>query len=229
MKNYLLIIILLFVCLGGYTQQLGQVSFLQASNFAWFTLITNQSILIRVSDDGKILEFGTEQASRNNRNYIAQELLPYQGVVSYYDNKADSAFKGKIKNIGTCYFTYYPSSDYPDKAGKIKSAGSLFFDYYRNFEDPLTGGKIKNIGYNTITYYNSFDNEAVKGKLKSVGTTSIQYYSSYDDPYLKGKLKNIGNYRYDWMKTFSGKDFYVSLKTGSQRQLISGVTYIPQY
>ncbi len=94
------------------------------------------------------------------KNYCAA----YQGVVNYYDDKADSVFKGKIKNIGTCYFTYYPSSDYPDKAGKIKSAGNLFFDYNRNFEDPLTGEKIKKktLAYTAITYYNSFDDEAVK-------------------------------------------------------------------
>src|SRR5215510_12589246 len=115
MKKACLTITLLFACLLGYTQQLGQVSFSQASGFAWFTIITNQSILIRISNDGRILEFGTEQASLYNRNYIAQKLLPYQGVVNYYDDRADSAFKGKIKNIGTCYFTYYPSSDYPDK------------------------------------------------------------------------------------------------------------------
>lgn len=210
-------------------QKLNQVSFLRASDFAWFSLTTDQNILIRISDDGRILEFGTEQASIYNRNYIAQKLLPYQGAINYYDDRADSAFKGKIKNIGTCYFTYYLSSDYPDKAGKIKTAGKLYFDYYRNLDDPLTGGRIKNIGFDMITYFNSFDNEALKGKLKSVGTTTIQYYSSFDDPYLKGKLKSIGTYRYEWMKTFSGKDFYVSLKTGFQRQWINGITYVPQY
>lgn len=229
MKNSLLILIFIFVHLLGSAQKLGQVSFLEASNFAWFSLATDQNILIRISDDGHILEYGTEQASVYNRNYIAQKLLPYQGVVNYYDDKADSAFKGKIKNIGTCYFTYYPSSDYPDRAGKIKSAGRLYFDYYRQLEDTLTGGRIKNIGFDLITYYTSFDNEALKGKLKSVGNTVIQYYTSFDDVYLKGKLKSIGTYRYDWMKTFSGRDFFVTLKTGFQRQLINGVIYVPKY
>lgn len=228
MKKTHLVIVFLLAWPAAYAQKLSQVSFSQASNFSWFTLLTNQGILVRISADGQVLEYGTEQASLYNRNYIAPKLLPYQGAINYYKNEPDSALNGKIKNIGACYFTYYASSDYPEKAGKIKSAGSLFFDYYRKYEDPLTGGNIKNIGADVITYYTSFDNEALKGKIKSVGITSIQYYSSFDDQYLKGKLKSIGSYRFEWIKTFTGKDFYASLKTGYKRQLINGLVYVPQ-
>lgn len=221
-------IALLFLFFSSYSQKLDQATFSQASNFSWFTIATNQNTLIRISDNGSILEFGTEQASLNNRNYFAVKLLPYQGAVTYYDEKIDSAFKGKIKNIGSCYFTYYPSTDYPEKAGKIKSAGSLVFDYYRKYEDALTGGKIKSIGTNIIAYYTSNDDQSLKGKLKSIGSTSIQYYSSYDDQSLKGKLKSIGSYHFEWTKTSSGGNLYPTLKSGSQRQLINGITYIPQ-
>src|SRR5437868_3792120 len=123
-KNYLTIVLsLLFF--SGYSQQLSQVTFSGGSGFSWFSLLTNQNGLIRISDDGKIIEFGTEQQALNNRNYFAPKLQPYQGRVDYYSNGSDSAFSGKVKSIGTCYFTYYPSNDYPEKIGKIKSAGSL--------------------------------------------------------------------------------------------------------
>ena len=226
MKNYLTAA-LLFLFFRGYSQQLSQVSFTQASDFLWFSLLTNQNILIRISDDGKILEAGTEETSNYNRNYFAPKLLPYTGI-NYYEHEHDSTLNGKIKNIGTCYFTYYGANDFPEKIGKLKSAGSLSFDYYRNYEDALIAGRIKTLGTNAITYYASIGNEALKGKLKSVGNTSIVYYSSFDNQFLKGKLKSIGSYNYQWSTTFSGNQFVSYLKTGNQRQLINGITYIPQ-
>ena len=226
-KHYLFII-LSFLFFNCYAQQLSQVTFSQASDFSWFSISTNQSILIRISSDGKILEYGTEEASLYNRNYFAPKLLPYSGVVNYYQHEPDSLFDGKIKNIGTCFFTYYGSKDYAEKIGKIKSAGSLLFDYYRQYEDDFNAGKIKSIGTNTIAYYNLLDNEALKGKLKSVGNTSISYYSSFDNTSLKGKLKSIGPFHFDWATTSTGREFVSYLKTGNQRQLINGILYIPQ-
>ena len=227
MKNYLTVA-LLFLFLRGYTQQLSQVSFSQASDFSWFSLLTNQNVLIRISDDGKILESGTEEASLYNRNYFAPKLLPFLGVINYYQHELDSTLNGKIKNIGTCYITYYGKNDYPEKEGKLKSVGSLTFDYYRKYEDVLIAGRIKTIGADAITYYASYDNEALKGKLKSVGNTLIVYFSSYDNQSLKGKLKSIGAYTYQWNTTFSGNQLVSYLKTGNQRSLINGVTYIPE-
>ncbi len=227
MIRHSLFIALLFIPGSGYSQQLSQVTFNQATGFSWFSLTTNQNTLIRISVDGKILEYGTEQAALNNRNYIAPKLI-FSGTIGYYQNEHDSLLNGNIKNIGSCYFTYYGSNDYPEKAGKIKTAGGLPFDYYRKYEDALAGGKIKSIGTNAITYYTSFDNEALKGKLKSVGNTLIVYYSSFDDPALKGKLKSIGTYHYEWSTMSSTGGFSTVLKTGTQRQLINGITYIPQ-
>lgn len=226
-KHYLLIIVS-FLFFNCSAQQLSQVGFSQASDFSWFSLLTNQNILIRIADDGKILEYGTEESSRYNRNYFAPQLLPYSGVVNYYQHEPDSLLNGKIKNIGTCFFTYYGSKDYPEKSGKIKSAGNLLFEYYRQYEDALTAGKIKRIGTNTIAYFTSFDDEALKGKLKTVGTTSIAYYSSFDNASLKGKLKSIGSFHFNWAITSNGREFISYLKTGNQRELINGILYIPQ-
>jgi hypothetical protein len=228
MLRHSLIIALLFTLDSGYSQQLSQVTFNQATGFSWFSLATNQNILVRISVDGKILEYGTEGTSLYNRNYIAPKLIPYTGTTGYYQHEPDSILNGKIKNIGTCYFTYYGSNDYPEKAGKIKTAGNLSFDYYGKYEDALMNGRIKSIGTNAISYYTSFDNEALKGKLKSVGNTLIVYYSSFDDPALKGKLKSIGPYHYEWSTVSSTGGFVTVLKTGTQRQLINSITYIPQ-
>ncbi len=224
-KNYLIVALsLLFI--SGYSQQLRQVTFSRGSGFSWFTILTNQNFLIRISDDGKVLVWGTEQQSLYNKNYFAQNLLPYLGRVDYYGQGSDSAFRGKVKSIGTCYFTYYPSYEYPEKIGKIKSAGNLSFDYYARFEDGLIAGRIKSIGSNAITYFTSFDNEAFKGKLKMVGKTSIVYYSSLDDTLIKGKVKSIDSYLYTWYTSFDRKEFNGALKSGSQRQFINSITYI---
>lgn len=222
-KNYLITVLLLSF-FGGHSQQLRQVTFSNGSGLSWFSLATNQNVLIRISPDGNILEFGTEEQSLNNRNYFAPKLRPYEGRVDYYPNNSDSAFRGKIRSIGTCYFTYYPSSEYPEKIGKIKSAGSLLFDYYQKYNDILLSGRIKNIGADDIGYYTSFDDEALRGKLKRIGQTPLTYYSSFDDPSIRGKLKSVGSYPYAWYNSFERSKG--SLKSGAQRQLINGVTYI---
>jgi hypothetical protein len=226
MKKKYLIIGCLAICCSGYAQQLSQVTFSNGSVFSWFSILTNQNILIRISDDGKILEYGTEEHSYYNNNYFAPKLIHWAGSVNYYDQSTDSAYRGKIKNIGSCFFTYYPSYDNPQKAGKIKSAGSLSFDYYEKFQDALLAGKIKNIGTNTINYYTSFDNDAVKGKLKMIGTTVIAYYSSFDDTLIKGKVKSIGSARYIWYTSSDRREYQGAIKSGYQRQLINGITFI---
>ena len=226
MKRNYLITVCSLLFFSGYSQQLSQVTFSGGSGFSWFSLSTNQNVLIRISADGKLIEFGTEEQSLNNRNYFAPKLLPYTGRVDYYSNESDSAFKGKIKSIGACFFTYYPSTDYPEKIGKIKTAGSLLFDYYRISDDVLIRGKIKNIGMDNIAYNTSVENEALKGKLKLVGRTPITYASSFEDKAIKGKIKSIGSYQYIWYSSFDRSPG--ALKTGAQRQVINGVTYIIQ-
>lgn len=228
MKQSFLLLLLLPLFSNIHAQQLHQVNFSGSADFLYFAIATNQNVLIRISDDGKIVEYGTEEQSLYNKNSYASKLRPFSGRIDYYSNESDSAFKNKIKSIGTCVFTYYPSNDYPERAGKLKTAGSLMFDYYRKYEDALIAGKIKSIGANAIAYYTSFDNEAFKGKLKMVGNTLITYYSSFDNTMLKGKLKSVGTYHYDWKTTFNGQQLNSNLNSGNQRQTINGITYITQ-
>jgi len=228
MKKICLLLLSLFICICMHAQALSQVSFSNGADFLWFTISTNQNILIRINADGNILEYGIEERAIYNRNYFAQKLQPYAGKVNYYQNEYDSTLNGKIKNIGSCFFTYYPGGDYPERAGKIKSAGILVFDYYRKFEDVLLAGRVKKIGFSDIAYYTSFEQEEFRGKLKTVGATLITYYSVFDDVVLKGKLKTIGAFRCDWYIANNTRQFTGVLKSGVQRQLINGITYVLQ-
>ena len=226
MKPFYSIITFLFFFNCAFTQQLSQVTYTYQTSFAWFSILTDQNVLIRISENGKPLEWGTEEQSLFNNNYYAPKLLPYMGRIDYYGPETDSAYRGKVKSIGTCPITYYGSGEYPIKIGKIKSAGRLMFDYYTNFDDKLLTGKIKNIGNNTVAWYTSFDNEAFKGKLKTVGNTSLTYYASFDDTMIKGKIKSIGSFNYTWYTSFDPKGYGGALKSGAQRQLINTITYI---
>ena len=227
MKKIFTIATLCFLVFSGYSQQFNQVVFSGGSDLSCLTLLTDQRVLVRISSDGKIIEFGTEQQSLYNANYFAQKLQPYLGRIDYYPNESDSAFRGKVRSIGTCFFMYYPATDYPERAGKIKTAGNLMFDYYRKFDDVLMIGKIKNIGNTAIGYYASTDDEAFKGKLKMVGNTSIFYYSSYENAQTKGKLKTVGQYRYAWTY-LDQTNLNRSSNMASQRQLVNGIFYILQ-
>src|SRR5688572_24383303 len=108
MRKYLLVISLLMF--GSYTwsQQLSQVTFSGASTLSYFSFQTDQKVLIRVSEDGKLMEWGTELMSERSTNYYAPKLQPFMGRVDYYGPETtDSVIRGKVKSIGTCMITYY--------------------------------------------------------------------------------------------------------------------------
>lgn len=227
MRKFFSSILLLLLGCSIYSQQLSQVSFSGGSRLSYISFITDQDVLIRISEEGKILEWGIEvQAQRYN--YYAPKLQPYIGRVDYYGPEADSVFRGKIKSIGTCAFTYYGSYETEIKIGKLKSIGRILLDYYTNYENVNLKGRLKFIGNLMLDYYSSFDDEAFKGKLKSVGSTAINYYSTFDDKLIRGKIKSIATIPYIWYTSVDRIGYGGSLKSGSLRQNISGVTYILQ-
>lgn len=228
MKKLALHFLLLFICISAVAQELAQVTFTNGSNLAYLSLITDRTLLIRITDQGVIKEWGTEEASYRNNNYFAPKLQPYPGRVEYYGKDADSLSKGKVKSIGSAVITYYDYYESEERRGKIRSFGNQFFDYYNNFYDKQLRGKIKSIGNLVIDYYASFDNEALRGKIKTVGSTAITYYSSFDDRLIRGKVKSIGNQTYSWYTSVDRVGFGGSLKSGPLRQNIGGTTYILQ-
>lgn len=223
LRRFIVLPVLIFT-LFARGQQLSQVTFSSGSNLEYISFLTDQGVLIRISPEGKILEWGTELLSGRSYTYYAPKLQPFMGRLEYYDQLSDSAFRGKIKNIGTCAITYYGSYESDGRPGKVRSIGTAVLDYYNNFDDKLYRGKIKFAGSLKMDYYSSFDDELFRGKLKAIGNTSISYYSSFDDKAFKGKIKQIGSVPYTWYSSF---DINKSgLKSALYRQNIGAITFI---
>ena len=223
------IFLLAFACLlffsGSFAQQLSQVSFLNGLNLTHFSVRTDQDVLIRISDDGKILEWGTEMLAKQG-NYYAPKLQPFLARTDYYDAYADSAFRGNVKSIGTAYISYYGNYDEDHKRGKIKSIGSLLFDYSSRHDEKTLQGKLKFVGNLTLEYYRPYEHESIRGKLKSIGSTLITYYTPFDDKYNSGKLKSIGPVPYKWYSPINNIYNRGGLLTNNYRQLVGGVLYV---
>jgi hypothetical protein len=223
MKRISLLLSLLLLTAAVPAQDLSQVTFSGGTTLAFFTFKTDQAVLIRISEEGQILEWGTDPGP--GRYYTdTRRLLPYAGRVEYYGQEADSAFRGKVRYIGTCAFTYYGKFENTTKAGKLKTLGRNTFDYYDNFENTATRGKIKSAGSLSISFYTSYDNEAFRGKLKSVGSNQLTWYSNFDDKKIQGKIKSIGSFNYTWYSSY--EQYSGSLKSGSIVQPVNGITFI---
>ncbi len=227
MKRFLFLFCCLFTGFAASSQELFQVTLSGGSQLSHFTLLTDREVLIRVSDDGRILEWGLEIQSMRNNNYYAPKLQPYLGRVDYYGNESDSVSRGKVRSIGSSVITYYGAYETPEKIGKIRSVGSLILDYYSNYDGKDLKGKLRSIGSANINYYTSFEDRDLVGKLRSVGAVTLTYYSFFDDKLIRGKVKSIGPFNYAWYTSLD-RNYGGGLKTGSFRQSIGGVMYIVQ-
>lgn len=219
---------LLLTCISAlaHSQRLSQFSFASGSSLSGIGFSTDQGALIRVSDDGKVLEWGVEMKA-DRGNYYAPKLQPFMGRVEYHSQDVDSAFRGKVKSIGTCALSYFGSYEPDGKPGKVKTIGGLSLDYYGNYDNPALRGKLKSAGGLSLDYYSSAENEAYRGKLKSVGSgTTISYYSAFEDKLIRGKLKAIGGTQYTWYTSRDRREYQGVLKSGNYRQLINGFTFI---
>jgi hypothetical protein len=226
MKNFFKAIFFLPFASSVYSQQLSQVTFSDASHLSYFSFLVDQEVLIRMTDEGKIIEWGTETQSLRSGTYYAPKLQAYLGRVEYYGNDVDSAFRGKVKSIGTCTIAYYSHYEEKTKVGKPRSLGTLMLDYYSNFDDAAFRGKLRFAGNLQLEYNSSLADEAYRGKLKTVGSTPITYYSTFDDKLIKGKIKNIGSFSYTWYTSYDRSELRGAMKSGLYRQNIGSVTYI---
>lgn len=225
MKRILGSLLLAVCCTAAFSQKLTQVNL--AGGLSFFSFYSDPGVLIRVSPDGNIMDFGTELAS-DRGNFYAPKLQPYLGRIERYAPQSDSAFRGKIKSIGTSTITYYGSFEPDYKAGKLKSIGMLMFDYYTNFDNVAYRGKLRFIGSQVLEYYSSVEDEALRGKLKAIGNTSIQYYSSFEDRYLRGKIKSIGSVVIQYYSSQDRVEMRGQIKAGLYRPNVGGVIYILQ-
>lgn len=221
--------LLLFGCLffsqSVTAQQLNQVHLAGGKNLASFSFITDQKIIIKISDQGQLLEWGLEQ-ERGRYNYDITKLQPYMGRVDYYGPESDSAFQGKIKSIGTTWITYYNSFETEFRRGKIKTIGNIPLDYFTQYENKALQGKVKTAGFTLFDYYSDYENEGFRGKLKKVGNDLLVYHSSFEEKYIAGKIKNIGIHSFEWGTAFDQRGMQGALKNGNHARLINGVVYI---
>ncbi len=222
MNRLLLTLSLLFFISSVHSQQLSQVTFTGGANLSYFSFLTDHNVLIRITDEGKMIEWGIEEKAFNSE-YYAPKLQPYLGRVEYYDKESDSAFRGKIKNIGTCAFTYYGHYERDNKVGKLRTIGTIILDYYSEYENIILKGKLRFIGSNILEYYSQFEDESFRGKLRSIGNSAIKYHSSFDDKLIRGKVKSIGPAEIKW---YTSLDYQRGGLYGSYRRNIGGVTYI---
>src|SRR5258705_1323567 len=119
----------LLVTLYTYSQELSHVIFTNGATLASFSFVTDQQVYIKISEEGKVLEWGNEMDHRHY-NYYPGKLEPYMGRVDYYGPEADSISRGKIKSIGTCLLTYYGAYETEAKKGKLRTIGRVILDYY---------------------------------------------------------------------------------------------------
>jgi hypothetical protein len=222
MKKLFLLISFLFVAFVTYSQELTQVTFSGAITLSSFSFRTDQGIIIRISEEGKVQEWGTDPGP-GRYYYDPKKLQPYLGRVEYFGQEYDSVFRGKIKSIGTCTFTYFDKYETATKIGKLKTIGRVAVDYYDNYEDAAYKGKLKFAGSVLFSYYSSFENEAFRGNLKSVNNNPITYYSTFDDKAIKGKIKSIGSSQYLWYSSYD--QYRGGLRSGPVTQIINGITY----
>ncbi|HEY0432498.1 MAG TPA: hypothetical protein VGC95_01425, partial [Chitinophagaceae bacterium] len=135
MKTFLAATMIVLASVSCQGQQIAQITFSDASNLSYFSILVDQGVLVRINPEGKILEWGTEAQSMRSSSYFDPKLQPYLGRVEYFGQDADSAYRGKVKSIGTANITYYSHYDESSKVGKIKSVGIMQFDYYSNFDN----------------------------------------------------------------------------------------------
>ncbi len=225
MKRIASFTLCLLFYLISQSQELSQVKYSNGSALTSFSFITDQKIVIRISDDGKIVEWGNLW-DKGYYNYYPGKLQQYMGRVEYYGAEGDSINIGKVKSIGTCFITYYGSFEIPTNAGKVKTIGRTNLNYYTNFENEAFTGKLKSAGNTALNYYSSFDNEAIIGKPKSIGFNQITYYTTFDDKVLQGKIKSIGNMKYTWYGSTDRREYRGALKSPATEQIIGGINFI---
>ena len=211
--------------INSSAQSLYYVIFSGGAELSSISFITDQQVVIKMTINGNLIEWGNDLEP--GRFYSQPgKLQPYMGRVEYYENQFDSILNGKVKSIGTTNITYYGSTEQELLVGKVRSIGRVPLDYYNNFQNESLQGKLKTAGSKTFDYYTSFENEALRGKIKMIGSSPITYYSTFDDKAIRGKIKSIGSFSYTWYTSLDRQGYAGAMKTGLQRPVIEGTTFI---
>ena len=94
MGRYIAVVFILFAGIAARAQDLTYVTFSGGATLSSFSFKTDQGVIIKISDDGKVIEWGTEMESRYP-NYMPGKLEAFTGRIDYYGSEADSVSKRK--------------------------------------------------------------------------------------------------------------------------------------
>ncbi|MEP7143484.1 MAG: hypothetical protein ABI707_11470 [Ferruginibacter sp.] len=224
MKKLFFTITVIFSFVICYGQRLTQIT-LTNGNSDIITFITEDAVIINITTDGKIIDWGVAYNGSRFNNYPGR-LEKYMGRTVYYTENDNEAWRGKVKYIGRTAFTYYSSYENELFKGKVKGIGTTLVDYYNSYDDAVFKGRIKNAGLISFSYYSSFENEAYKGKFKNVGTSVLTYYSSYDDKAYKGKIKSIDSHIFSYYSSFDRPEYRGAMKGFQMEYFINGIKYL---
>ncbi len=225
MKKIVASILLILIIHTSFAQKISEITISNNGNLSSFSFSADQGLIIHLSPDGNIIEWGTA-LEPGRMGYYPGKLQSFMGKTVFYPETADISVRGKIKSLGTCEITYFNSFENDWLKGKVKSIGNSQLLYYMQFENEALKGKLKSAGMTSLKFYSSFDNQSLIGKLKSVDNTSINYYTSFDDKVIQGKLKNIGTLNYTWYTSYDRKEYQGLLKSGLTNQFINGINFI---
>ncbi len=208
----------------SFAQNLAQVTIDNTSNSAVISFLVDGNVLVNISKEGNIIDWGIEYKTPATGIYPGK-LLKYMGREEYYGATDNEASRGKIKYIGSAGITYYSSYENEEFAGRVKSIGSNQLDYYQSYEDKAFKGNIKNAGPFLFTYYGSFADESYRGKIKTVHNAGLSYYGLMDDKAYRGKVKRIDRSLFTYYSSFDRPGYSGALKTGSPVLYNGGIKY----
>ena len=223
MNKIFLTVIATLLIIPTLAQNVAQITIDNRGKQDIITFLVDESVIVNMTKDGKINDWGTEYTSPTTGTYPRMEK--YMGREEYYPATDNEAYQGKIKYIGRTLITYYTSADNESLKGKVKSIGPNLLDYYTEYDDAAFKGYLRNAGSVSFTYYSSYNDEFYKGKIKSVGSTNISYYGSFDDKAYRGKVKNIDRNPFTYYSSYDRPEFNGAMKTGTPSVTSGGVKY----
>ena len=224
MAKLYLILIFTFLLTPAFAQNLAQITIDNRGKQDILTFLVDEFVVVNITKDGKIIDWGTEYTSPQTGVY--PKLEKYMGREEYYPSTDNEAYRGKVKYIGRTLFIYYTSDDNEALKGKVKMIGTNLLDYYTEYDDAAFKGYLRNAGPVSFTYYGSYNDEFYKGKIKSIGSTMVSYYGAIDDKAYRGKVKSIDRNLFTYYSSFDRREFSGSMKTGSPMISSGSIKYI---
>jgi hypothetical protein len=224
MAKLYFILIFTFLLAPAFAQNLAQITIDNRDKQDILTFLVDEFVVVNITKDGKIIDWGTEYTSPQTGVY--PKLEKYMGREEYYPSTDNEAYRGKVKYIGRTLFIYYTSDDNEALKGKVKMIGTNLLDYYTEYDDAAFKGYLRNAGPVSFTYYGSYNDEFYKGKIKSIGSTMVSYYGAIDDKAYQGKIKSIDRNLFTYYSSFDRREFSGSMKTGSPMISSGSIKYI---